>query len=357
MSKGPPKSPPLTQAQLAKAKTRHVWLFFSFILFFLVPIFSSTGYLYVFAKDQYGSSVGFVVRSEEVSSPLDILGGISSLSGSSSSDTDILYEFIQSQQLVQVVDDQLDLRQLFSKYHDEDPIFGFNPDGSIEDLTAYWGRMVKVFYDSGSGLIELRANAFEAEDAFNIATAIFNNSSTMINDLSAVAEYRASTQIVDPEADLQGQMGILNNLQQQYAEALIELDLLTQTTGSSDPRIIQAQTRINVIEARILDERAKFGTNSETADQDYVQIIGEFERLNVDLEFAQQSYLTALANFTAARAEAQRQSRYLAPYLQPSIAERAQYPARATIVLLVSIFALMGWMIMSLVYYSIRDRN
>jgi len=379
-----PKSPPLTQAQLAKAKTRHVWLFFSFILFFLAPVGLSIGYLYWIAKDQFSSSVGFVVRSEEINSPLDVLGGISNLSGSSSSDTDILYEFIQSQQLVQIIDNELDLRTTFGKVHDEDPIFAFNPDGSIEDLTSYWGRMVKVFYDSGTGLIELRVSAFEAQDAFNIATAIFENSSIMINELSAVAqadatryaeedlntsveslksarqailEYRARTQIVDPQADLQGQMGILNNLQQQYAEALIELDLLHETSGQSDPRILQAQNRINVIETRILEERAKFGSSSETEGQDYVEIIGEFERLNVDLEFAQQTYLTALANFNSARAEAQRQSRYLAPYLAPSIAEKSIYPERGTIVLLVSIFALMGWMVMSLVYYSVRDRN
>ena len=378
-------SPPLSQAELAKAKTRHVWLLCSFILFFLAPVSLSTGYLYWYAKDQYASSVGFVVRSEEVSSPRDILGGITSLSGSNSSDTDILYEFIQSQQLVRIVDEELGLREIFGKFYEQDPVFGFDPEGSIEDLTTYWARMVKVYYDSGTGLIELRVTAFDAQDAFNVATAIFNNSSSMINELSAIAqedatgyaqadlnqavetlknarqsilEYRARTQIVDPEADLQGQMGILNNLQQQYAEALIDLDLLRETTsGNSDPRVVQAMHRINVIEARIADERAKFGTQTDTTGQDYVEIIGEFERLNVDLEFAQQTYLSALANLNSSRADAQRQSRYLAPYLAPSVAERAKYPERATLVLLVFFFTFMGWMIMSLVYYSIRDRN
>ena len=374
----------LPPAPPAQRKQRHVWLFLSFALFFVLPVAASAFYLYAVARDQYASSVAFTVRTEDTQSAIDLLGGITSLGSSSSSDTDILYEFIQSQQLVAALDAELDLREMYSIHWPEDPVFAFDPDGTIEDLTTYWNNVIDIYYDSGTGLIELRVRAFRPEDAFAVATGIFERSSRMINDLSAIAredatryargdldlavdrlkeareailQFRARTQIIDPEADLQGQMGILNTLQQSYASALIELDLLRETTRDGDPRIDQAENRIRVIEARIDEERAKFGSGASDIDEDYVSIIGEFERLNVDLEFAQSAYLSALAAYDSAVAEAQRQSRYLAPYLEPSVAERSLYPQRATLLGLIAVFAFLAWVIASLVYYSIRDRG
>ncbi|TDT73139.1 capsular polysaccharide transport system permease protein [Litoreibacter halocynthiae] len=375
---------PYTAVELARIKTRHLWLIISFVLFFLLPVLTTGVYLFAIAKDQYASTVAFTVRTEDVSSAVDILGGISNLSGASSSDSDILYEFIQSQQLVKALDDKLDLRNRYSRSYSEDFYFSLKPGGTIEDLTKYWERMVKIYYDSGSGLIELRVKAFDPNEALEIANAIVTDSTEMINELNAIAredatryakedldlavdrlklarqsilEFRARTQIVDPQADLQGQMGILNNLQQQFATALIELDLLRETTRDNDPRIVQAENRIKVIQERITEERLKFGSSTIEGGEDYVTIIGEFERLNVDLEFAQSTYLAALASYDSSIAEAQRKSRYLAAYLKPSAAERSLYPERSLLLLMVAVFAFLLWTILSLAYYSIRDRG
>lgn len=343
-------------------------------------------YLYTRAVDQFASTVGFTVRTEETGSAIEILGGISSISGASSSDTDVLYEFIQSQQIVEQILSYIDLREMFSRYYDEDPYFSFKPDGSLEDLVSYWERMVKIYYDSGTGLIEVRVLAFSAQDAQDISKAIFEESSAMINQLSSIARrdatsyaeeelataverlkqarfalsaFRGKTQILDPEADIQSQMGLLSNLQQQLAEALIEFNLLSEVTRTDDPRIVQATRRIGVIEELIAEERRRFGISGDAdeAGDDFVGIIGEFERLSVDREFAEQSYLAALKAFDSAQAEGQRKSRYLAAYITPSLAQTPQFPMREMIAVLSLFFLLMGWGIAVLIYYSIRDRR
>jgi capsular polysaccharide transport system permease protein len=142
-------------------------------------------YLFAIAEDQYASSLSFSVRSENIEDTLGILGGLSSLSGTSSSDTDVLYQFIQSQELVKRVDARIDLRAIYSK-PDFDPYYAFDKTGSIEDMVDYWRSMVKTFYDSGTGLIELRVHAFDPVDAQKIAQEIYNQSSAMINHLSAI---------------------------------------------------------------------------------------------------------------------------------------------------------------------------
>lgn len=371
----------------ARRRKRHWGLLTSFIVLVTLPLAMTIWYMSERAVDQYASSVAFTVRTEDLSSASDFLGGLGgSISGSSSSDADILYEFVRSQPLVKMLDNQLDLKSMYSLHHDVDPIFGLDPDGQIEDITDYWQRVVRVSYDAGSGLIEIRVLAFSPEDAKRVATALLNESSKMINDLSAIARedatryarqdldlslerlkkarealtsFRIQNQIVDPAADIQGQMGLLNTLQAQLADALIELDLLNTSTRSSDPRIEQMQRRVDVIEARINEERRKFGVGtSDSGDEtSYATTIAEFERLTIDREFAEQAYGLALSSFDSARAEANRQSRYLAAYISPTLAESAEYPQRPLIIFIVGLFSVLLWAIGSLSYYAVRDRR
>ena len=76
----------------------------------------------------------------------------------------------------------------------------------------------------------------------------------------ALTTFRTRTRIVDPTADIQGQMGLLNSLQTKLADAIIERELLLiQTSSETDPRVVQAQNKIDVIEAQIDEERQRFG--------------------------------------------------------------------------------------------------
>jgi len=350
----------------------------------LLPLGGAGVYLYGHAADQYASRVGFTVRREEAGSALDLLGGISNLSTASSSDTDILYEFISSQEMLRAVGADLDLQAIFTR-PDWDPVFTLMPEASIEDLLAYWQRMVRVFYDPGTGLIEVEVRAFDPQEAQQISQRLFEVSAEMINQLSDVASadstryaaqeletaalrlkearlaltrFRNEQQIVDPQADLQGQMGLLSNLQGQLAAALIELDLLEDTTRAGDPRRDTAQRRIEVIESRIADERAKLGVGGQgAAGTAYADVVGQFESLQVDREFAEQAYLSARAAHDGALAEARRRSRYLAAYVQPTLAESPEYPRRITLLAVLALGLFGIWCLMVLILYSLKDRR
>lgn len=372
----------------AGVRGRHWLSLVSFILLVGLPIALCAWYLWERAADQYASYVGFSVRTEDTSSAIELLGGITELSGSSSSDTDILHKFLDSQRLVRIVDAELDLRRIWSKADpDVDPIFAYHAPGTIEDLSEYWGRMVNVQYDASSGLLDLRVNAFTAEDAQAISRAIFRESSEMINALSSIARedtlrytreelegsverlkdaraamttFRNENQIVDPEANIQSQVGLLGSLQAQLAEALIEVDLLSGSSNSSDPRIVQQQRRVDVIRARIDAEQGKLGGVAGDAGTDgvvFADILSEYESLAVDRQFAEEAYRSSLAAFDSAQAEARRQSRYLAAHVEPTLAESAQYPQRALLLGLVSLFLFLTWSSLSLVLYALKDRR
>ncbi|MCB5200686.1 capsular polysaccharide transport system permease protein [Loktanella sp. DSM 29012] len=386
-----PAKPIKPVAGPARVRKRHWGLVVSFAVITLLPILLSAFYLWGRAADQYASTLGFTVRSEEVATPADMLSGLGgglAGGGSASRETDILYEFIRSQEMVRQVDAALDLKTIYARHHDSDPLLGFDPDGAtIEDLTSYWQRMVRISYDSGTGLMELLVLAFDPADATRIAEEIFEQGSTLINQLSQIARddatryaqedlliavdrlkyvrealttFRLQNQIVDLTADIQGQMGLLNTLQAQQAAALIEFDLISETASASDPRVAQARRRLEVIEARIAEERRKFGSGGGSADPEgveYAETVAEFERLTVDREYAENAYALALSAFDVARGEANRQSFYLAPYITPTLAEKSQYPQRWLILSLVALFSFLIWAITSLIYYALRDRK
>lgn len=389
----PPVPPPVAAKALAqrppvrpaRLRLRHRMVMLSFVLCVLLPPIAAATYLWTRAADQFASKTGFAVRREEASSALDILGGLTSLSGSSSSsDTDILFEYIQSQKLVTDIDKELNLRAMWSK-PDRDPVFALAPDAPLEDLVDYWNDMVRLSRGKGPGLLEVEVRAFDPDDATAIANLLFKKSAEMINDLSAIARedairysredldeaverlknaraaitrFRNVNQLVNPEMDIQSQAGLLNTLRAQEATTLIDIDLLRDSTREGDPRLVQAERRLEVIEARIAAERDKLGLGaSGTGSAALADIVGEYERLVVDREFAQGTYIKALATHDGAMADARRTSRYLAAYMQPTLAETAQYPRRLTILSLVSLFLFLIWTIAVLIYYSVRDRR
>ncbi len=384
-------SPVRAAAGPTRIRRRHRLLALTFVIWVIAPLCVTGWYLFAVAQDQYASQVGFSVRTEEVGSAIELLGGITELSGSSSSDTDILYEYIQSQQMVRAISARLNLRDIYAV--PGDPVFALGEDARIEALSTYWQSMVKVFYDRGSGLIEVRVLAFEPADATAVATAVFDESSEMINKLSTIARadatryaeeellrarerlkearqattaFRNRTGIIDPQADIQGQMGLVNALQSQLADVLVSRQtLLDSGTSASDPRVTQLDVRIEAIRKQIAAERSEFGGTGSgpserggmTRDAAYSTLLEEYEALEVDREFAEKSFLSALAARDASVAEAQRQSRYLASYVAPTLAETSQYPRRFMLMAILGGFLLVSWSIGTMIYYSLRDRR
>lgn len=369
----------------AKMRKRHWGGILSFLVLVVAPLILVAWYLAAVSINQYASVTGFTVRQNQGASATDLLGGFSKLigGGGGSSDTDILHKFIQSPALLKILDDKLDIADHYGTPSKEDPIFSLRADASAEDLVRYWPRMAVISYEQSSGLIELQIRAFDPQKAQTIARTILDESQKLINNLNAQARqdiigyaeadlglaqtrlknaqdeltsFRNRTQIVDPTIDLQGRLGVLNNLQQQLADALIEMDLLLDGTSSDDPRLGLADLRISVIRNRIVQERQNVASENNVVDGiDYPILIAEYESLLINREFAATSYSATLAALESARVDASRQNRYLAVYEEPTLAESPEYPRRWVLFGLIALFTFLIWSILVLIFYSIRD--
>jgi capsular polysaccharide transport system permease protein len=367
----------------------------AFVGLVVLPVAIAACYLWAVAVDQYASRLAFTVRQDTAAPAAGLIGGmaaITALSGRGGQEADVIAAFVTSPDLVARIDSKLDLRAAFSVAHARDPVFALAPGAAIEDLTRHWRRQVDLAYDPGTGLIDLTVRAFDPVTAQAVARAILDESAALADRLSrgardeamvhaaadlaraenrlasarmAMARFRAENRLVDPAGEAAVQSGLVASLEAQLAEALIAQDMLAGTTRLDDPRVVQAARRIAVIEGRIMAERARFAPDAGGAvptvagaaqGRDHASVMADHERLAVDQAFAEAAYTAALAAVEAARADAARRAMHLAPHVEPTLAERAEYPRRWIILGLVIGGATLIWSVLALATAALRDR-
>ena len=241
--------------------------------------------------------------------------------------------------------------------------------------------MVDVSYENHSGIIQVRATAFTPEDARTITRAILEKSTTLVNHLAEqartdairfakvdldeaeahlrdlrqeLASFRREHQMVDPQADVEGQMGLLD-----------------RAAGASSPRRWSSATCCSPMPSRPTSgcsRRTGGSPPSPTASRTSAppsappaprgrcpRWWATSRRSRSTSSSPPRPIPRRSPTWTLARAEARRQSRYLAAHVEPTLAESSLYPRRALLSGLVGLFLLLGWGVLMLVYYNVRD--
>jgi len=363
------------------------WIWVSFIAIVAGPSGGAAWYLYERAADQYASEVAFAVRSLEGGASVPVLDIFGAGSDSSAADSQMLFEFLQSQPLVQNVDRRLDLRGIYNR-SEADPLFAMGDARSIEEMVGYWNRAVGVSYDAGSGIIHVAVKAFRPEDAQAVAAALLDESETLINGLStgaradavrfaevdlgqaedrvrearlALQDFRTEAGAADVSGEIAQEMSLISALRGQRAAVQSDYDRRRESLAEGSPIVRDLERQLAGLDAQIAEAEARIAREgdaaAEPAERDLVDAAGEQERLQVELEFATNMYTAAQAALEGARAEARRAQRYLATHIEPTLSQEAEHPQR--LMWSVSLFGLLllSWSILLLIISSVRDRN
>lgn len=392
-----PASATQTDQQRPVIRTPHSWLrrraglIASFLCLALLPAVASAIYMIFIAADEYHSRASFAVRSIDSAGSSDILGMFTQASsGNTTSDSYILIDFIRSERMLRAIEQNFDVESIYA-VRGLDYVYGLRPGLPLEDRLRYWRRMMDVTYDHTSGIMDLTVYAFEPRHSQEIARFVLEESEELINTLSrnarttvleearqeittaeqrlvqartAVREYRNETQEIDPVegARLTGQL--ISAMELQLAQLNTSLSTARAEMSEDSPRIRVLKSQIDSVRQQIDVERRRIGgggaVTGGSSATDTLPVAGRlqrFEALETERDFAERAYTAALSSLESARQDANNRQRYLATFLDPTLSERAQYPARflnSALILLALVFA---WTVVVMAWYNIRDRN
>jgi capsular polysaccharide transport system permease protein len=372
----------------ARPKLRHYATLVSFVLMVLLPTALTVAYLHTRAADQYASKVAFSIRSGDSIMPASgLLGAFAQQMSSGSADAEIVYEFVRSQNMIEAARAALPLAEMYNR-PERDVVFRLGENRPVEDVVAYWNGMTDVSFDPSTGIVRFEARAFTADDARRIAAFVLAESTRLVNDLSeqarddsirvartavaeaeerlrearrAMREFRNVEQEIDPTQNASATLGLVAALEQELARARVALDSELELVGEQSPKVNQLRQRIASLDKQIAQERTRLGAGAAGAasgeEGRFASLVSEYEERKVDLEFAQNAYTSALAAFEQAQIEARRQSRFLAPHVEPTLSVEPQYPQRALLSLATLGLLTVAWAVAVLVVYNVKERR
>jgi capsular polysaccharide transport system permease protein len=320
------------------------------------------------------------------------LGALSQTVTVGGTDAEIVYDFVRSQQMVEAAMAALPLETIYN-VPERDLVFRLGDDQPIEDIRDHWNWMTSVSFDAGSGIVHFEARAFDPESARAIAQFVLDESTRIVNAMSAQARedavsvarsvleqaedrlrtvrrqiraFRDAERELDPSVNAQAALGLVATLRQELAQAQVELDSYLSLVGPRGPRAPGLRQRIDSLQARIEQERQRLGAGQEGlahvpapggGSRLFSELLGDFEELTVEREFAENAYTSALASFEQAQVEARRQNRFLSPHIRPTLSQEPEYPQRTLMALGVFVILTVAWATVVLIVYNIRDRR
>lgn len=364
---------------------RRNWIVTSAVVVCLLPTLLVSLYVLLIASDRYAVEVQFAVRSQDnnLVEAAGLLGSIGGAPPQTATDSYIVSDYILSTDFVAELEDRIGIRTLYSLPH-VDFFSRITSREEIEYSTKYWNRMTDVFFDATKGTVQLEVTAYRAEDALLIANNAVQLASELVNRISeearndalrsavadveraefrvrvlrqAMQEFRERERIADPVTRAGSAQQLIATLQGELARIDSEIASSGAFLAEDAPSMMVLKARRQSIAEQIDSARGQIDGSTAVQGGDVARMLSGFEELEVERQFAQQAYTTALASLEAARVEADRNQRYLAVFVQPRLPEWAKYPQSIIIIPTTLVFLFLGWIIAVLVYYGIREHS
>ena len=356
-----------------------------FLLTVLAPTAIAIVYYGLIASGIYISESRFVVRSPQ--KPAESSGFLSNLlegTGISRSqdDTYLVHDFILSRDAMNELDTKLGIRKSFSNqrvdWFNRFPRMGLLGN-SLEDFYEYYGKQVGVDLDASSSISVLTVEAFTAEDARKINQMLLDMSERLVNSLNdrsrrdliqfaehdvavaeekaqdaslALLEYRRKQSVFEPDKQADIQLEGVAKIQEELITTEAQLAQVRKISPDN-PQIPGLESRAETLRTAIRNEGSKVTNGSGS----YSARASEFERIELQSEFADKQLGVALAALESARSEAARKQLYLEILVQPNLPDKAMKPKRIRSVFTVLLFGLIAWGASSLVLAAIREHG
>ena len=347
----------------------------------LLPTVAVFLYYLLWASPMYVSQTRFAIRSADSSGGgLDIASALLRSSSSTGADAHIVVEYIQSLDIIHDIDKELGVDLHFSdKGHDVFSRLTNNP--TQDEQLRYWKWAVIPALDQDTGIITLETKAYSPEMAQKIAAAVLARSEALVNTMNlraredavslaqsevqraearvrkaqeAMRNFRDAHTLLDPRVTAAGLQGVVTELEGDAVKLRAQLAEAQSFMRSSAPATKALQTRLKAVESQLDQEKQRLaGLRSQEGNLNAV--VGEYEDLTIEAEFAQKQLVTAMSALESARVHEVAKSRYVVAFQQPTLPDESLYPRPFLFTAYVFIGALLLLGLGSLITASIRE--
>jgi capsular polysaccharide transport system permease protein len=334
-------------------------------LMVVLPTLMAVVYFGLIASARYETEAKFVVRGPSAVATSQIASLVLGSSiVRSADDAYVVHEYIASRdamKLLVVTDSLLDVFgrpevDFFSRYP------GWFIATNEERLFQHYLKLVSVSFDQTTGISTLKVQAFRPEDAQRIANALLRESEKMVNKLNErsqqdaiksatreveeskrralaalerVTDFRNRESVLDPSRMSASVLDTVSRLSLEQALTSAQLAEMLKSSAQN-PQVPSLRLRITALEDQINKERRQLaGGEASMAPR-----IAEYERLMLEREFAERTFMSALNTVEAAQVNVLRQRLYLERISSPAVPDYAAYPYRLAYIL--AVFILCG---------------
>ena len=353
-----------------------------FLATVVIPTLLATIYFGFLASDVYVSQSQFVVRSPDkpATSGLGVL--LKSVGFSNAGDEIfITQDYVKSRDALKTLNERGQVEKAFGSEFVS--IFDrFNPMGwssSFEDLYDYYGKKVAVEHNATSSITTLTVRAYQPRDAQRMNEQLLEQAEGLVNRLNtrgevdllgyaqrevreaeaaarsssqALAAFRNSQGLVDPERQATVQLQLVSKLQDEVIGARLQLQQL-QALAPENPQIPLLRTRIAGLSRQIDAELGRAAGGNRSLSASAVR----YQRLVLDREYADKRLTAAMASLQEARNESRRKQAYVERIVQPNLPDEALEPRRLRGILATLVLGLIAFGILTMLLAGVREHR
>ena len=339
-------------------------------------------YWLAIASDRYVSEAHVIIQRTDLAGgqTMDfssLLGG----AGGNRADQLLLRDHLLSVDMLKKLDAALNLRAHYSD-SDRDPLSRmWFQDTPIEKFHRHYLSRVSVEFDDYAGVLMLRAEGYDAKTAQAIATLLVREGERFMNGMAhdlaqdqvtflekqvaqmnqramqarqAVLRYQDKKGLVSPMATAENIAAIVSRLEAHRTDLQTQRSALDAYLVPGHATIIQLNQQIAAVEKQLAQEQAKLASpKGRTLNR----TVEEFQRLEMEAEFALDVYKTALGALERGRVEATRTIKKVSVLQAPTTPESALEPRRFYNTLVFMLVALLLAGVAHLLAAIVRDHK
>lgn len=340
-------------------------------------------YWLLIASDRFVSEAHVIIQRTDLASKqsVDITSLLGGTGSQSKPDQLLLRDHLLSVDMLRQLDRQLNLRAHFSDSSHDVLSRLWSEDGPMERFHRYYLSRVDVQFDDYTGVLVIKAQAYDAQTAHAITSALVKEGERFMNAMAhalaqgqvsflekqvdlmadraqrarqALLDYQNRKGMVSPQATAETYAVIVSRLQGRRAELETQRSAMQGFLVAGHPNIVQLDQQIAAIDRQIELEQSKLAAPSGRSLNRSVE---EFQRLEMQAGFAQDIYKTALTALESGRLEATRTIKQMSVIQAPTRPEESTEPRRIYNTVVVALVALMLAGIAQLLMAIVRDHK